>query len=792
MLLLGAFCVIQVFGNFVMKVNNFRKSLTALLVTGLLSQAAMADEKTLSGKVVDENGQPIANAEVHIRALNKQVMTDSEGRFSFMAIEEGRYKLDVEAARYGHINQSVRHDGSSITLRVEDDAETIVVTGNPLEHSSLEMASPSVVIAGDELVKSRATNIGEALAELPGINLSSFGIGAGRPVIRGQQGNRVTVLSNNTSTQDASNASPDHWIAAEPLLAKRIEVLKGPATLLYGGGAVGGAVNVVDDRIPTEAPEGIDGGFELRLGDSATGEQTFVGTLTAGTELDGGTLAFHLDLLDSQTDPIEIPGFAESLRLRELEEAEGGGHSEEEEEEGFGELENSDTDTFGGSLGFSWITDNGYWGISYTDFDRNYGLPGHAEHGHEEGGMAGEPEEEEEVIRLDLRQKRLDVKGQWNDPFEGFQTLKFSYSNTDYQHQELEGAETGTLFTNDADELRLELVHQAWKGWQGAFGVQYSDSDFAAIGEEAYIPQSNTEKLGLFWLEEKDIGDWHFELGVRFDHQELDAGQFGTREDNAVSFATGAVWHIDQNWSIPFNYARAQRIPQVEELLSNAGNNSLEYVPHLATLTVELGDVNLGQETANNLDIGLRYHTDTIHSSIAVFHNRVNDFIYFENIGEFDELPLLQYSQQDAIFEGVEAEVEWAFAETSSGYWNLGVFGDYTHAEFDNASGAYIPRQPAKRFGASLGFEFEDFSAELKAINVAGQDKVSQGELATDGYDLLNLNLGYSLSFEKAEGLIFLRAQNLLDEEIRDHASFLKDRAPRAGRSITAGFRMTF
>ncbi|NVJ64921.1 MAG: TonB-dependent receptor [Gammaproteobacteria bacterium] len=784
-----------------MKKPVFKKTLAAILVSGLMSGAALAEVKTLSGVVVDEDGQPIANAEVNIRSLNKAVTTDEQGRFSFAELEEGRYVIDVEAPRHGHINQSVRNDGESITLVVEDNAETIVVTGNPLEHSSLEMASPSVIIAGDALVKNRGANIGETLSEVPGINLSSFGSGAGRPVIRGQQGNRVTVLSNNTSTSDASNASPDHWIAAEPLLAKRVEVLKGPATLLYGGEAVGGAVNVVDNRIPTEVPDGVDGGIEIRLGDSATGERAFVGTLTTGVELDSGTLAFHLEALDSKTDAIEIPGYAESLRLRLLEEAEEEqGHSEEDHEEGLALLENSDTDTLGGSAGFAYISDKGFWGASYTEFDRNYGLPGHADHGDEHAEDEAQDEHEEEVIRLDLKQKRWDLKGQWNEPFAGFQNMKFNYTNTDYEHQEIEGDEIGTTFINDSDELRLELVHNAWSGWQGAFGLQYSDSDFAAIGDEAFIPASNTEKLGLFWLEEKNIGDWHFELGLRFDNQKLDAGLFGERDNNAFSFATGAVWHFNEHWSLPMNFARAERLPQVEELFSNAGNDEENFVPHLATLTVEVGNPNLDKEVANNFDIGLRYHTDDVHASIAVFHNRVDDFIYQELLEEDHaeeeqhehELPILQYAQQDAIFEGVEFEVDWAFADNEHGYWKAGIFGDYTHAEFDNPTGAYIPRQPAKRFGATLGFEFGDFSADLKAIKVASQDKVSAGELKTEGYNLVNLNLGYNLSFQDADALLFLRGQNLLDEEIRDHASFLKDRAPRAGRSISAGVRVTF
>ncbi|WP_251358605.1 TonB-dependent receptor [Kangiella sp. TOML190] len=768
----------------------------SLLMAAIFAQPLVAEPKNLTGKVLDEQDNPVVDAEVHIRRLNKTVTTDAQGLFRFEQLEEGRYVIDVEAGSKGHINQSINHNGEQKMLRVGDDnTEIIVVTGNPLEHSSLEMTSPAVIISGDNLIKNRGANIGETLAEIPGVNLSSFGSGAGRPVIRGQQGNRVTVLSNNSSTQDASNASPDHWIAAEPLLAERVEILKGPATLLYGGGAVGGAINVVDKKIPTRVPNadtgGIEGGFELRLGDSPTGERAAVGGLTAGKD----EWAFRFEAFDAETDSIEIPDFAESEALRLAEEAEGEAeHSEEAE----GILDNSDTDTHGGSVGFSYITDAGYWGIAFSQYDRNYGLPGHAEHHEEHEEDEDEEEHGEEAIRLDLRQKRIDLKGQWNDPFEHFQSLKMNYAYTDYEHREIEGDEIGTTFTNDADELRLELVHKAWAGWQGAFGLQYNNSDFAALGDEAFIPATETNKWGLFWLEEVDVGDWHTELGIRWDRQEIDAGIFGNKDDNAYSFAAGTLWHINEHWSLPINFARAQRLPSVEELYSNAGNDEDSYVAHLATLTVDVGDDELDKETANNWDIGLRFHTEEIHASLAVFHNRVDDFIYQQLVEEDHsadpdhehELPILQFSQKDAVFEGVELEVDWVFADDGKSLWKAGVFGDYTHAEFDD--GNYIPRQPAKRFGASLGYQLGDFSADLKAIDAAKQDKVSDGEFATDGYTLVNLNLGYNLYFEQSEMLLFLRGQNLLDEEIRDHASYLKDRAPRAGRSLLAGMRITF
>ncbi|MHC9511775.1 TonB-dependent receptor [Kangiella sp. M94] len=767
-------------------------SAIALMLSVALSQQAQAAESSaLSGVLQDSEGKPLANVEIFISSQNQSVTTDENGRFEFTDLETGRYVLDIKGGKQGHINKAVQHTGESLTVTVDySDTQTLVITGNPLEHTILEMAAPAVIISGEELTQKRGTNIGETLAEVPGVNLSSFGAGAGRPVIRGQQGNRVTVLSNNSATQDASNASPDHWIAAEPLLAKRVEILKGPATLLYGGGAVGGAVNVVDNRIPTELPDGIEGGVEVRLGDSATGERSTVGTFSTAK----GGLAFNIDAFKSETDEVEIPGFAESHYLRELEEAEGeAGH----DEEASGILENSDTDSEGGSVGFSYISDAGYWGMSYSDYERNYGLPGHAEH-HDESVIV-EPEPAEEAVRLDLRQKRWDMKGRWNDPFDGFRSLSLQFASTDYKHQEIEGVEIGTTFLNDAQETRLELVHDAWSGWQGAFGLQYSDSDFVTLGDEAYIPASNTEKLGLFWLEEYEVGQWHTELGARYDKQTITTDMFGQRDDNAFSFAFGSLLHIDEDWTLPINITRAQRFAAVEELYSNAGNDEANYVPHLATASIEVGNPDLGKETANNIDIGIRYNSDITSASVSVFHNRIDDYIFLAHqehepapgeVHEHEELPVFVYSQADATFEGAEAEINWTFASDGLAVIRTGLFGDYTIAKLDD--GSYLPRIPAKRLGGSIGLDYDMFTSNLTAIKVFDQDRLAEDELPTDGYTLINLDVGYNVFYDDSELFLFLRGQNLANEEIRDHSSFLKDRAPRAGRSLTAGFRWTF
>lgn len=773
----------------------------SLLVAASLSATAMAESQSLKGQIVDENNQPVRNADVNIRSLKVSVKTDENGQFMIKDLEHGRYVLDVETKNQGHINESINHNGSTQRLVVgENNVETMVISGNPLEHSTLEMTSPAVIVGGDELIKNRGANIGETLSEVSGVNLASFGSGAGRPVIRGQQGNRVTVLSNNSSTQDASNASPDHWIAAEPLLADRVEILKGPATLLYGGGAIGGAVNVVDKRIPTHLPDDIDGGVELRLGDSATGERALV----AGVTVPVNNLALRFEAFDSKTDDISIPGYSESARLRALEEAEEDhDHDDEHEEheETIGLLENSATDSRGGAFGLSYVTDKGYWGFSYSQFDRSYGLPGHSHEHHEEhddDDHDEHEEHEEEFVLLDLKQKRFDLRGVWENPFNGLESLKLQYSKTDYEHQEQEGDEAGTLYSNDAHELRLEAVHELWRGWQGAFGFQWNQSDFSALGEEAFIPPSDKQNLGLFWIGEIDTGNWHTELGLRVDRTNIKANNLPEYRSTAFSFAAGTVYHFAENWSLPINFARAQRAPTVEELYSNATNDEENYVLHVPTSTFDVGNPNLSKEISYNFDIGLRYHTDDIHLNFALFRNSVDNYIYqqeehHEEDADHDHehgSPVMVFSQRDAIFEGAELELDWIFADSGASFWSAGIFADYTHAEFKG--GEYVPRIPAKRAGFKVGYSLNDFTANLKYTVAASQDKVAEDELATDGYNLLNLDLSYNLGFSSADALLFLRGSNLLNEEIRDHASFIKDVAPRAGRSISAGVRVTF
>ncbi len=762
-----------------------------LLVTIFSSVAFAQNNGDLNGRLINTQDQNIAGALIKLKGADRPpVTTNQQGEFSFADLPFGEYELDVEASNNIHFHTMINHDGEALTLNIDEtNLEELVVTANPLDKSQLEMTTPVTILTEEDLVVDRGLSLDQTLTQISGVNSGSFGLGAGQIVIRGQQGPRVLVLNNNITVQDAAAVSPDHWITSEPLLAKQVEVLKGPATLLYGGGAVGGLVNVVDEIIPTQPIDGLTGGIEGRFSDSAIGERAGVLSLNFGFN---EQFAGHFSYFDSQTDDYEIPGSAESEILHD---SEGHDDDEEEEEEATGLLENSSIDSNGFNVGFSFFNDNGYWGVSYSDFDRNYGIPGH-EHGHEDDHHdddhgADEEEEEEEIVRIDLDKSVFNIRGLHRFDDNGFiSQLRTHYSNTDYQHIELEGDEIGTVFDNEADEFRLELSHNHLNGFEGVWGVQFSNRDFSAVGEEAYILPSDTQIWSLFLIEERDFDSWHAEFGLRYDDQSVNTALFNDIDDSALSVSLGATFDLNEHWTIPVNLSSAQRLATAEELFSNQSGGG-ELVPHLATSTIEIGNPNLTHETANNLDLGLRYRKDGLTFNLSFFYNQIDDLIFLRDTGlEEEETPIFEYTQQNSTFMGFETDLGYEFSDSYNNHWAFRVFADMTEAELN--TGENVPRIPAERFGVNIDWMRGAWSASLDHTHVGRQSTLAPFELPTEGYDLLDLSVNWTHYTDQFETLVFIKASNLLDEEIRDHASFIKDLAPRPGRSISAGFRLTF
>ncbi|NCF61316.1 MAG: TonB-dependent receptor [Gammaproteobacteria bacterium] len=671
------------------------------------------------------------------------------------------------------------------------DIEEVIVRATPLDRDLVEISQSATVLSGEDLYREVGNNIGETLTRQAGLANASFGQNVGRPVIRGLQGQRVGVLTNNMAASDASAVSQDHAVAVEPFLADQVEVLRGPSTLLYGSGAIGGVVNIVSHSIPQEIPEEGFEGRALAQVDSAADQRFAAGRLDFG----GSSFAFHADMFYRRTDDYEIPGRSELYPEDE--------HEEHEEEATSGILENSFLDNEGGALGASWIGERWRAGLSWTAYDADYGIPGAHHHHEEEGGEEHDEEhegEEEELVTVGLESRRWDAEVVGSDPFTGFEQLKFRYANTAYTHTEFEGEEVGTLFDSDTDDARLELRHNTWGRWAGAFGLQYTDVDFSAFGEEAFVPPSNTETGALFWIESVEFERWQFDLGLRYEsidvtalellahpHEEEESGHEGEsarRSFNPFSISAGAIWHVTEASHLTANLSRAERAPTAQELYS--------FGPHVASQTFEIGNSQLQEESNLHFEAGYRIHGERLSGSLILYADRFDDFIYQQNAGEEEDgFPVRLWSQQDADFVGAEVELRFDIGHYDSGHWWVFGLFDTVSGELDD--GQNVPLMPPTRFGLGLDWHFRSWTANLTWIRADDHTDVAEYETPTPGYDLLNLDVAWSLPwFERSSWELFLKGHNLLDEDIRNSTSYLKDQAPQIGRNFLLGVRTSF
>tara|TARA_E500000331_G_scaffold315316_1_gene325245 strand:+ start:9423 stop:11663 length:2241 start_codon:yes stop_codon:yes gene_type:complete len=709
-----------------------------------------------------------------------------------------------------------------------------IVVSVPFEDAEAETALPVTVLAGEDLFEDVGDSLGETLKHQIGVNSASFGPGVGQPVIRGQSARRVMVLSNSVGVTDVAAFSPDHVNAVEAILAERIEVVRGPSTLLYGSGAIGGVVNVIDNRVPESLPE------ETQFSIQQTSNSVNSGANTA-VRLDAaaGNLAFHVSAYRRDSDNVEIKGFAiDEVAVEALEELiaehhEEEGHDEEghdEEEEGHEEEEventhgfigNSDAEADGTTFGFSFVSDNGFIGFSVSELSNRYGLPPgahghHEEEGHEEEGHdeeeEGHEEEEEgheeegevEFVRLNMESSRQDLRAGLDFEDGWIQSIRASLGFTDYEHSEVEFFEdgdshVGTLFTNEGTEGRFTLTHAPMGNWSGAVGLQISSSEFSAAGEEAFIPRSDLSSTGLFLLERYNGDNLTAEFGLRLENNSVDPNGRCENETSATSLSGSVMYDLNEDSNMLVSVSRSERSPAVEELYSNidAGTcaefaDDEDLVVHAATGLFEVGNPNLDKETSNNLEFGYRVHSGPVTGQFSAYYNQVDNYTFLELTGEeHEEVQVANWSARDASFAGFEAEVAFNVMETNNTALTLRLFGDTVAAEFD--AGGNVPRIPAGKLGAELSYFAPKWSAHLQATSVGDQEDTGELELSTSGYTNLTFYTDYHFTFEGGSDLkLFVRGDNLLDEEIRNHASFLKNFAPEPGMGITVGLRFDY
>jgi iron complex outermembrane receptor protein len=657
-----------------------------------------------------------------------------------------------------------------------DHARDIIVTG--FRRNREDVLSGTSVISGGELVRELRTTIGETLARQPGVSATSFGPNASRPVLRGFQGERVRVLTDGIGSLDASNTSVDHAVAINPLTAERIEVLRGPAALLFGSAAIGGVVNVIDARIPRRLPREAVHVEGIAIYGSAADERSFNATVDVPL---AEKWVLHFDGNYSKTDDLRIGGFVLSPALRA--EALASGDAEVRELGSLRDrLPNTAAETSDVAAGIAYVSGDTNVGFSVNRYDSLYGVPVR---------FSLDPGAEAEAPRIDVRQYRADARAEI-DAGEGFiDSIRLRAGYSDYRHNELEeSGEIGTTFLTEGAEGRLELVQSDRGGWGGGFGVQYFRRDLDVIGEEKFLPKSSTDQFGIFTVQNYEAGPLRGEVGGRYERQTVSAdadADLGNpalkRSFDAFSGSAGASYEVVDRVRIGVNASHTQRAPSAEELYANG--------PHAGTQSFEIGDPDLAKEKSWGIEGTLSAEGDGFSLGASLFQSWFDDYIFERRTGAIeDDLPVFQISQADARYFGVEVEASVRVAQLGAFAINLDGVADYIRATIETSGPA--PRIPPLRLLGGIEAQSKRLQARFEVEHNAAQERLAPLETRTGGFTLVNASLAFKPFAGRENTSIVLSANNLFDVDARRHASFLKDVAPLAGRDLRVSARVSF
>lgn len=648
----------------------------------------------------------------------------------------------------------------SVSLAAQAQAtetlDKVVVTGNPLR--SQVLAQPSDSLSGDQLVLSRAATLGDTLQGLPGVAATNFGPNASRPVIRGLDGDRVRILNNSGAAVDASNLSFDHGVAVDPLVIDKVEVLRGAAALLYGGNAVGGVVNTLDNRIPRTLVKGLSGAAELRLGGAANDR-------SAAVVLDGGSgtaqsgFGWHVDLAARDADDQRAPRFASPT---------------EDGSESRSRVRNSAASSHGGAVGGSVFFQGGHAGVSVDDFHTDYGTTAEAD------------------VTIKMQRQRLATAGEWATTTGPIHRISWQLSRNRYEHVEMEGDEVGTTFKSRGTDGRLEVEHAAIGPVKGIVGLQTEALDFSALGDEAFVPGTRTRSTGVFLLEQARLAGVDWTAGARTERVtvESDGGdRFGaaqSRRFRPVSLALGGVLPLDSAWSLSANLNRTHRAPAYYELFANG--------LHVASAAFERGDATLGLERSRGADLGLRWEGGQSHVHVNVYETRFANYIALRATGESvadegESLPVYAFQAVPARLRGVELEGRW------QAHPAVAVLAQLDAVRGDNrTTGEPLPRLAPLR--AMLGLEARqgDWSGRLEWRGAARQTRVAEFDTPTPGYGTVRLSVARQLRWGQTDALWYLKLDNLGNKLAYNAtaAPTIRALAPQAGRSASTGLQIRF
>jgi iron complex outermembrane receptor protein len=686
-------------------------------------------------------------------------------------------------------------------------------------------ATSNLVLEGEKLRTDLGVTIGETLQNQLGVQNQSFGGGVGIPVIRGQAGGRVKVMQNNLGINDVSTISPDHANGVEPINVEKIEVLRGADTLQYGSGIIGGIVNVLDGRIPEKTFDKVLNTAAEQRYNSATNETA------SALKLEGSKdhFAYHLDGFYRDADNTRIGGFAiDEAAVRQMDPS-FASLNEGEIENSRGVIGNTGARSKGGSVGLSWVDGENFFGASINTLDKLYGIPpsgfpeidhddhaeehaeddhddhdhdhdhDHADHAEETAGHSGHAHHGN--VNVQLNQTRYDFKGQLAKPFAFAEKLNFKFGYNDYKHVELNNGIAGTTFLNEAYESRFTLKHEPLANIDGTIGFQTNHGTFQALGAEAdLVPKTQSQNYALFAVEKLPVGTLTYEVGGRAEFQEYEPTNAQSVNYVPLSGSAAIAWDMtkEQQWKLGFMHT--QRAPQIQELFSKGF--------HHATRSYEQGDASLDKELSNNLELSYRMQTSWVEANATLFHNWVSDYIYQQRLAgtQFDEgagglvdhcenmgecYPVLNTQQQAATFKGFEAQATFPLIANHYGAVDLTFFGDYTRGEFE--SGTNVPRMPPLRYGSQLSYEKNDWSSNVRVTRAEAQKNAGENESETPTYVKVDVGTQYKIAdFAHTEILLFAKGKNLLNENIRNSVSYLRNFSPEMGRSGEVGIRVSY
>lgn len=812
------------------------KKASAVCVLGTfftaISYSSISFAQKISGTVVDQEGKPVSFAAIKINSNNQFVLTDKKGFFAFSGLSSGPIELHTNAKNFSHNNQHFllkQDDINNVIIKLSPSVmEVLDVHATPLHTSTIESALPVNVVSGDDLKLKQSSTLGETLKNEVGVHSSFYGAVTSSPIIRGLDGPRVLITQNGLDAGDASRVGADHAVSAETSTATQIEVLRGPATLFYGSGAIGGVVNVVDDRIPTSNDTLAE--WLLQYNDVSNENQ---GSISLQTGSDN--IAVHLDAFWRDAGDYRLPnGFDAHAHEEDHEEGE-----EHEDEETASHLENSGSKSSGFTLGSSYLFDQGFVGFSYGSMKRDYGIPGHTHDEEEHDEDSHEEEHDESGTQAKMKQDRLHLLSEVNFDQQFIKKLATKFAYTDYQHQEIEEGVIGTTFTNKSIEIKADLYHQAYLGWKGAWTLHYKSSDFKAIGDEAFSPPSYSESFAIGWLEEKHFDDVLLQLGARVEQVSIKAKDEGIalpsfehdddhdvshNDDNIfsleqqnftpVSLSSGIVWNYQAGYNVGLSLALSQRAPSAAELFS--------FGPHIGTSTFEVGAMYALEQEGDEIHVELSPQTVDIETSysldltwrkfegdfgfvISAFYNDISDYYYQQDTGlvfesehedhdvddheessHSDGLPILVYQQDDVDMYGIEAE----FIYQINSPLKVRLFGDYINIQLSD--GGHLPRTPPMRIGTSLQYQEGNYDGELSINHYFEQNDIGPLETPTAGYSLIDMNVNYYIDNVGSDLVLYIKGNNLTDEVAKVHSSFLKDISPLPGRNFSVGIRGSF